>query len=229
MKTQFKVLGAALALAAAGHAARAQNLTGWYVAGAFTGSDLNKPHQTIANAPTRGSTLQVTNSVDFGWGGQIALGYRLGHLRLEAEIGRTENESRSYTTTSPISITLPQDGENNATRYMANAYYDLPLARLPIQAFVGAGVGAADVQVSTFAAPARAPAAHPSELMDFSRTVFAYQLMAGLSHPLTKKLTLTAQYRWFDAGTITGRDARGERATRDIAGHNFDLGLRYAF
>jgi opacity protein-like surface antigen len=65
--------------------------------------------------------------------------------------------------------------------------------------------------------------------MDFSRTVFAYQLMAGLSHPVSARLSLTAQYRWFDAGTIKGRDARGERATRDIAGHNLDLGLRYAF
>jgi hypothetical protein len=49
-----------------------------YLAGAATGSDLNEPHQTIAKAPVRGSTLHVTNGVDFGWGGQIAVGRTLG-------------------------------------------------------------------------------------------------------------------------------------------------------
>jgi opacity protein-like surface antigen len=201
----------------------------WYLAGAATGSDLNEPHQTIANAPVRGSTLHVTNGVDFGWGGQIAVGRTLGPLRLEAEVGHTENKSKSYTATSPISITLPQKGDNNATRYMANTYYDFRPESLPLAVYVGFGVGVADVRVTTFAAPARAPHAPPSQLMDFDQTVFAYQLMAGLTHPLGQHLAITAQYRWFDAGTITGRDARGERATRDIAGHNLDVGLRYAF
>jgi opacity protein-like surface antigen len=201
----------------------------WYLAGAATGSDLNEPHQTIANAPVPGSTLHVTNGVDFGWGGQIAVGRTLGGLRLEAEVGHTENKSKSYTATSPISITLPQKGDNDATRYMANAYYDFRPASLPLGVYVGGGLGAADVRVTTFAAPARAPAAPPTQLMDFRQTVFAYQLMAGLSHSLSQHLAFTAQYRWFDAGTITGRDSRGQRATRDIAGHNLDVGLRYAF
>ena len=53
--------------------------------------------------------------------------------------------------------------------------------------------------------------------------------MAGLSHPLARHLSLTAQYRWFDAGTLHGLDSRGQAATRDVAGHNVDVGLRYAF
>jgi opacity protein-like surface antigen len=217
-----------IALAAVGRGV-AQAEDRWYLAGAATGSDLNKPRQTIANAPVPGSTLHVTNDVDFGWGGQIAVGRTLGPLRLEAEVGHTENKSKSYTATSPISITLPQKGDNDATRYMANAFYDLRPESLPLGMYVGFGVGAADVRVTTFAAPARAPSAPPSQLMDFDQAVFAYQLMAGLSHSLSQHLAITAQYRWFDAGTITGRDARGQRATRDIAGHNVDVGLRYAF
>jgi opacity protein-like surface antigen len=194
-----------------------------------TGSDLNKPHQTIANAPTPGSTLHVTNDVDFGWGGQLAVGHSFGPLRLEAEVGRTENKSKSYSATAPIQITLPQDGQNNLTRYMANGYYDFPQGKLPVRLFLGAGVGAAHGRVSTFAAPARAPAAPPSELMDFNKTVFAYQLMGGLSRDITPNLSLTAQYRWLDARTIEGEDARGQRATRKLAGSNFDVGVRYAF
>jgi len=224
----FAVTVAALTALGSG-ACRAQTVDHWYLAGAVTGSDLNKPHQTIANAPAPGSTLEVTNSADFGWGGQVAVGRSLGRIRLEVEVGHTENPSKSYTATSPISITLPQQGKNNVTRYMANTYYNFPLGRLPVSVYVGAGLGAADVRVTTFAAPARAPSAPPSQLLDMEQTVFAYQLMAGLTHPLSQHLTVTAQYRWLDAGTIKGQDARGQAATRDIAGHNFDVGLWYAF
>jgi len=228
-KYRIRILFAAITALAAVGGGVAKGEDRWYLAGAATLSDLNEPHQTIANAPVPGSTLDVTNGVDLGWGGQIAVGRSLGPLRLEAEVGHTENKSKSYTATSPISITLPQKGDNDATRYMANAYYDLRPGGLPLDVYVGFGVGAADVRVTTFAAPARAPSAPPSQLMDFDQTVFAYQLMAGLSHSLSQHLAFTAQYRWFDAGTITGRDSRGQRATRDIAGHNLDVGLRYAF
>lgn len=221
-------LGAAVALFAASHV-NAQTADAWYVAGAITGSALNKPDQTIANAPNPGQTLNVTNDVDFGWGGQVAVGRTLGSFRLELEVGRTENDSGSYTATSPIHITIPQDGKNNATRYMANAYYDLPQRDLPVRFYVGLGVGAADAHVTTFAAPARAPAAPPSQLLDINQTVFAYQVMGGLSHMLTQNVVITAQYRWFDAGTIEGHDARGQRATRDMAGSNIDVGIRYLF
>lgn len=201
----------------------------WYVAGAVTGSALDKPRQTIANAPTPGSTLHVTNDVDFGWGGQAEVGRSFGPVRIEAEVGRTTNKSKSYMTTSPIQITLPQKGANNAWRYMANAYFDLPQGKLPARFFVGGGIGATHGHVATFAAPARAPMAPPSQLMDFGQTVFAYQLMGGFSLKLTPDLALTTQYRWFDAGVIKGRDSRGERATRDMAGSNIDVGLRFLF
>ena len=112
---------------------------------------------------------------------------------------------------------------------MANAYYDFPQGRLPVRAYIGGGLGEATVRVTTFAAPARAPLAPPSQLIDARKTDFAYQLMAGFSLPVSQRVALTAQYRWFDAGTVKGRDIRGEAITRDIAGHNFDVGLRLTF
>jgi opacity protein-like surface antigen len=231
MRLRYQVRGlaaAVLALAAACPHSRAQAADRWYVAASVTGSGLDKPHQTIANAPTPGATLSVVNDVDFGWGGRFAAGRALGPFRLEGEIGRTENKSKAYSAVSPISATLPQDGHTDATRYMLNAYYELS-ASLPVALHVGAGVGAADVTVKTFAAPARAPQAPPSQLLDYTDTVFAWQLMAGFSRPISEHLSLEAQYRWFDAGEAKGKDARGERATRKMKGHNFDVGVRYAF
>lgn len=220
----------ASALAATAGSSAAADLSGrWYVAAAVTGSDLNKPHQTIANAPTPGSTLQVVNDVNFAWGGAIAVGRSLGPVRVEAEFGRTLNRSDAYTAITPLSITLPQKGKNEITRYMLNAYYDLPKGSLPVQFDLGAGIGAADAHVTTFAAPARAPNIPPSELINQSQTRFAYQLMAGAALPVTDRLSLTAQYRWLDVGKVKGVDARGERMTRTLRGHNVDLGVRFSF
>lgn len=223
-----RLVAALLATAAAAACGPAHAADRWYVAAALTGSGLQKPHQTIANAPTPGATLAVVNDVDFGWGGRFAVGRSLGPFRVEGELGRTENKSKSYTAVSPIVATLPQDGHTDATRYMLNVYYDIP-AGLPVALHVGAGVGEAEITVKTFAAPARAPQAPPSQLLDYKDTVFAWQLMAGLSRPVTEHLSLEAQYRWFDADTAEGKDARGERATRKMKGHNFDVGVRYAF
>jgi opacity protein-like surface antigen len=220
---------AAAMAAQAACAAPATDTDGWYVRAAITGSDLQKPKQTIANAPTPGTTLQVVNAVDFGWGGAVAAGRSFGPLRLEAEIGRTANKSAAYSAVSPLSITLPQDGKNDVTRYMANIYADLPPFAEHWRLYVGAGLGTADVHVTTFAAPARAPNAPPSQLIDFHSHESAYQVMAGSTYALGPHWALTAQYRWFDAGTAKGHDSRGEQATRDIAGHNVDLGVKYVF
>lgn len=201
----------------------------FYIAGAVTGSALDKPKQTIANAPTPGTTLQVENDADFGWGGQVEIGYVHRFLRIEGEVGRTGNHSAKYTAVSPIAVTLPQSGENTVTRYMANVFVEMPRGHWAVSPFIGVGIGAAHGHVTTFAAPARAPNAPPSQLLDFSDTRFAYQFMGGLSLPITRHTALTAQYRWFDAGTFKGVDSRGERATRTLHGSNVDLGLRFTF
>jgi opacity protein-like surface antigen len=225
-KSKAAFAAAAAAMLGAG-TARAQPSHRIYVSGSVTGSFLDKPRQTIANAPTPGATLQVENDVDFGWGGMLAVGFAIGGFRAEAEIGRTRNRSRHYSAISPISITLPQDGRNDVTRYMANAYYDFGRGR--VRPYLGAGIGTADAHVTTFAAPARAPNAPPSQLIDDSETDFAWQLIAGAAISVAPRLSLTAQYRWFDAGTVVGADSRGQRMTRGIAGHNVDIGLRFSF
>ena len=209
--------------------AHANEREGPYVAAAVTGSKLQKPKQTIANAPSPGSTLQVVNDVNFGWGGQVEVGYAFKALRVEAEIGRTSNHSDSYSAISPIAITIPQRGKNTTTRYMGNVFFDIPVRDLPLRPFIGGGIGAARSYVSTFAAPARAPNAPPSQLIAFSETRFAYQLMGGVSVPLSSRTELTAQYRWLDSGTVHGLDARGQRATRTLRGSNIDVGLRFSF
>lgn len=211
--------------------AAAQEAGGWYVSGAVTRSSLDDSDGAVANAIGPGGviipSLLTTNSVEDGWGGHLAVGRSFGRFRAEAEWGYTENDADSYSVTSPFTATLPQDGENNITRYMLNGYAEMGEGR--VRPYLGAGAGAAHVEVVTVATVAAAPTAPPRRLIDDSDTVFAYQIMAGVGVPLSERLSLTAQYRWFDADTVEGRDARGERFTRGIEGHNIDLGLRLRF
>ncbi|HET6207205.1 MAG TPA: outer membrane beta-barrel protein [Terracidiphilus sp.] len=224
---RMTTLAIALAAILAAAPAQAQSPDDWYVAGALTGSFLNDPRQTVANAPVAGSTLHVINHVDSGWGLQAEFGHAFRHLRIEAEIGHTKNRPHSYTATSPLSVTVSQTGEFAATRYMANGYYDLLDG--PVHPYLGAGTGVVRVHVVTIGPRAPFPTEQPRTLIDDSASHFAWQLMAGASLAAGRHLAFTAQYRWFDAGTINGHDLRGQRLTEKISSHNVDVGMRFTF
>lgn len=204
---------------------------GWYVSATGTFSSLDDSVGTVANVIGPGgvaiATLNTINQVDNGWGASVAFGRDFGRFRAEAEVGYSENGASSYSVSSPFVITLPQDGRNDITRFMANGYFDLTTGG--IQPYLGAGLGAAHVKIVTVATVAAAPTAPPRRLIDDADTVFAYQLMAGVSVPVARRLRLNAQYRWFDTDLVRGLDARGQEFTRTIQGHNIDIGLRFTF
>ncbi len=221
----LSVVLAALALFAG--SANAEDQNNWYVAAGGTIAYLDDIDQTIANAPMPGSTVVITNDSSSGWGGYAAVGRRFGPTRLELEYGRTENDSDSYTVISPVSAVVPQESETDISRFMANAYYDLQIDGSRFAPYVGAGAGMVTVDntrvAGTFAMPT------PRPLIDDSATEFAWQAMAGLAVRVSPRLHLTAQYRWFDAGTIDIEDLRGEAVTLDIAGSHIEFGFRYTF
>jgi opacity protein-like surface antigen len=202
----------------------------WYISGAATLSILRDPHTVIDNAPTPGATLFITDNLDHaGWGGQIAFGRRFGPVRAEIEGGRTRQDANQYTVTAPISNRLPQTGGDTITRLMANAYFDVPLHRTGIRPYVGAGIGEAWVDVTTKASRPFGPPTAPVQLIDDKVDGFAWQAMAGIAVPLSARVAITAQYRWFDAGTLHGLDTRGQPFRTSIAGSNVDLGIRFDF
>jgi opacity protein-like surface antigen len=202
----------------------------WYAAGGVTLSLLNNPRTQIENAPTPGATLKIIDELGgTGWGGQIALGHRFGMLRLEAEFGRTRDDAQFYTVTSPISNRLPQTGGDTITRLMANAYVDLPFGLTVIEPYLGFGIGDAMVDVTTNASRPFGPPTAPVQLIDDQVSGFAWQAIAGAAVPVSDDFALTAQVRYLDAGTLHGKDTRGQPFQTGIAGTAIDLGVRYSF
>lgn len=211
-------------------AATAQTDRPWYVSAGTSAIFLDDPNTVIHNAPTPGATLFITNGLEGpGFGGQLAVGRSFGHFRLEAELGRSQIEAKSYNVTSPIVASLPQTGGDTITRVMANAYYELPFAAGRLQPYVGVGGGQVEVHVKTNASRPFGPPSPPSQLIDDTLQGSGWQLMAGAILPLSERLSLSAQYRWLDAGTLDGRDTRGQPISTKIAGSNIDVSLRLAF
>jgi opacity protein-like surface antigen len=202
----------------------------WYVAGGATLSLLNNPRTQIENAPTPGATLKIIDELGgAGWGGQIALGHRFDMLRVEVEIGRTRSDADFYTVTSPISNRLPQTGGDTITRIMANAYFDIPFGLDGIAPYLGFGLGEAMVDVTTNASRPFGPPTAPVQLIDDQANGFAWQAIAGVAVPVSDDFALTAQFRYLDAGTLHGKDTRGQPFQTSIAGLAVDLGVRYNF
>lgn len=199
----------------------------WYASASATLSRLESTEGTIANAPVAGSTVRTQNSFKAGGGGQIAFGRRFSWLRLETELGYTQNEQESYVAVVPPTGSIPADVKEKESRAMVNVYRDLSTGAL--QPYVGVGVGATRVEVDFFAPRAPFPAEPPRQLIKDDDTRFAYQIIGGLAMRATTALTLSVQYRWLDAGTIEGLDVRGQIFKRDHAGHHLDLGLRIGF
>ncbi len=199
----------------------------WYGSASVDIALLKDTDGSISNAPVAGRMVRSFNPTRTGVGGTIALGYDLGRVRIEAEGGYTRNTDDRYVSIVPATGTIPAKVERTAFRGMANVLYDITAGR--VQPYVGAGVGGLVGKVDFFAARAPLPNEAPRQLIKASDTRFAYQLIGGVAVGVTRRLSLTAQYRWLDAGTLHPRDVRGERTSYDYRGHHIDLGARLGF
>jgi len=105
---------------------------------------------------------------------------------------------------------------------MANAWYDfhdiLPHGITP---YIGGGVGLAEIQLSG--------SLNGAKINEKNDTVFAWQLGAGVSAPLTKSLTMFLDYRYFDADSAALKiepGYHGGNITADFRDHSVLVGLR---
>jgi len=214
-------------------AAKAQPISGLYVAGGLGGNYLLDTNASVNGKgfnTGRGSG-KITNN-NGGVAGDVSVGYGLGNgLRLELEGNGID---------SHVNIKSPGHGGGTMFSYgvFGNALYDINMNG-PVVPYVGAGVGYEWTNFS--GGQAYAPGGNP--VMNLSNTAqgaIAAQGILGVAFPISAApgLAVTAEYRFvatlqdekFGASTIyNGARYNGQLKVDNQYNNQLLVGLRYAF
>ena len=164
----------------------------------------------------------------------------------------TLNGAGSYVTTVPGLRLLRTAADANSEAYakhlnkqfkdakftslggMINVYYDYALSDT-CSLYLGAGLGVARVACKTTAVAAVDAGADgyaadyngqgiPSA--EYSKTVFAWQVMAGVAYDINENWTVEAGYRLFNTAKVK---FDGKNSIKTPFASSLDLGLRYNF
>ena len=105
---------------------------------------------------------------------------------------------------------------------MVNGLYDFDMQNSKYTPYVGAGIGAAHVRYSDYAAGG-------STALDDKDTVFAYQLLAGVEYKMDNGASLTADYKYLSAPNIELTPVLGGAldTDTDYESHTFLVGLKF--
>ncbi|MFT3724058.1 MAG: outer membrane beta-barrel protein [Hyphomonadaceae bacterium] len=225
LKWGIGVAAATLATAFAGGAAQAQQS---YVAAGIGWTRIDSANTTIENGVSAGNPIVMSFDLDDDWRGSAAYGLDYGSLRFEGELSMTKNEVNTWTSFKPANLTRQADGKVGLISLMANAYWDFDMGP-GITPFVGVGGGAMRANVD-FAGPRpTAPNAAAVTIVDNDKINIGWQMMAGFSTPIAGNMLLTAQARYFDAGTFDMNDTLGHATDISVKGMSWDAGVRWTF
>jgi outer membrane protein OmpA-like peptidoglycan-associated protein len=219
------VLAAPFALS---HAAKAQPVTGVYIAGGG-GYDINEGFKI------KGSETNAKVRLQNGYTGEASVGYGLGNgLRVEIEGDYFENRFRK---TSSGGVDFPTSGKDQTYGGFVNALYDfnvgLPYFFPHFYPYIGAGVGYQEVVFKDFSSPTGGAYSNQT------KGAFAYQGIIGLSFPVAPVpgLSATLEYRFTDElggskykfSTAPSGPIVAELKRSSDANNSIQVGLRYAF
>lgn len=166
-------------------------------------------------------TDAVGDSVDLefdpGWNFAAAVGYKVGMLRMEGEIGYQINDADEFSggVLGPLSVSA--GGDTDIWRFMANGYFDFDTGTAWIP-YIGAGIGFASVSMNDLSVLGILIGSDDD-------TVLAYQVGAGLGYAVNATTTVFVDYRYF----ATEDPEFSYRQEAEIDSHNISLGLRYSF
>jgi opacity protein-like surface antigen len=221
---------------------------GWYLRGDIGAShqvsdDLDSPYfdEIIAN----GDSITLTQSEwDASWFAGIGFGYIFNdwfRMDLTGEYrGKSDFHGQDFYDTTPgppAEGTNTYTGEKEEAVFLVNAYWDITKWG-NMTPFVGAGVGAAWIQLSDF--QDYNPVTDALGLSgDVDTWNFAFALHAGLSFEINPQMTFEVAYRYLYMGDIDTDDLLlpdGSNPTignyfefDNIASHDVKIGLRYIF
>lgn len=154
-----------------------------------------------------------------GFGGALSIGYIIDCWRLELEGSHRHNPSKA------------QLGIKSNTSLMANVFYDVPVTDL-ISIYFGAGAGISSVNGKSIKVEK-----NDSHILKLKKkhghldTVFAWQVMSGISYAISDNVDLIAGYRLFATGkpTIAKLGKEKARLKNIPITQSVELGLRFKF
>jgi opacity protein-like surface antigen len=215
-----------------------------------------KNHTRTTTVITGSSTQSLDTSFKTGfvlggnagieWGNglrtELELAYRQhkskkhAHLKThyQYQFSTTTGEGSTITTrvTSGHSGEVPANLRMRAWSLMANAWYDFDLG-LPVTPYVGGGIGLALVKISGqlghFAGDGSTVV---GTLFEKNDNVFAWQLGAGVSMPITDTVKAFVDYRYFaadDAHLMLEPGYHGGSINADFNSQSVMVGLRFNF
>lgn len=156
-----------------------------------------------------GSGGNGTISYDLGMGIGGFVGYRMNrNLRLEGELTYRSNDLSS------VGGTLVSGADLSSFSLIGNAYYDIPIGKA-FTPYVGAGVGVTDATLTTATS-------------EFSDTVIAIQLGAGVTYDLTPDLAMSLDYRLLGSENLR-LGAGGGFSSVEYLNSSLFVGLRKSF
>jgi opacity protein-like surface antigen len=167
----------------------------------------------------RNAGLSRTGRVDYdtGWNVGTAVGYRMRDmLRVEAHASWRMADLNAVRLEG---ADLDLDGAFlGAAMFLGNAYFDIPVGKIPVKPYVGAGAG-----VGIFSADTSGTKFFGRRFFDSGGddAQFAWNVMGGFFVPLFTHLELDARYRY-----ITANDPKMDV---DMFGLNLDGSIQSEF
>ena len=166
----------------------------------------------------------IDSQFDSGTGFGITLGRSFDQLRGELEYTVRMNDIKSHALNGGSTL-AGSKGEAKSDAFMLNGYYDFTNSSAFVP-YIGAGLGMAKVKFDNFGVDAI-----PDVLND-SKSQFAYQFMAGGEYRFDDKWGLFAEYRYFATEDVDVSTSTGTGTVSNSIAYNTNnvlIGARFMF
>jgi opacity protein-like surface antigen len=183
---------------------------------------------TLAVGATENAARITSNA---GWDGDLLIGYDFGRFRLEGEASLKTSSTQQLLAEDAADVdpVSPGDqsmasvsGDLKAKSFMLNALFDAGKDD-GIFLYAGAGVGFGSARYESKIFGVSTP------LLDDKAKGLAWQLVAGVSVPVTDNIEIGAKYRYFNIEGLDFDSAIADRVSSNFRSHSLLTSLRINF
>lgn len=179
------------------------------------------------SADSTSTPIEFDQTYESGFGASVFTGWVLDkNFRLELEAGYHSADldsvhiTKNLTVPGTVGETYSASDDVQDGFFMANLYYDLHLPNIGILPWIGGGIGGAYIDYEI------AEANSTLQAKD-NAWVFAYQLMAGVTVPVSDGVSMSAGYRYFQTQQFEYVDYYDTAFETDLTQHSVDLGIQF--